>query len=327
MDADVVLAALIASKTPVIVSALPAHDSQLLKGKRMYCNLAVDYLGPNWLPNLSATHVKKTKSKMAAPIDVDREESGTNDSNSIEEVPKNQHPKSTAASGTKLVSVFPPSRPFRLSKTATTSQVISLSDSLTPESKASRDDYQPDQKSRDVDADVDMEGGEVTSEKSAAEDIDSEYEQELLSRKHKAKESQVRDSKQKDSGPSLDRKGQASKHSKTVAFNVPKARAVRPKVGHRISSSPTYISLDSDVSKVEHPVQKSTCSNVPGSREESANAAKVVIPLDTPDSIPRTVTASSMQKTGSEVSNLHQEPAKVLIAPVPSVTTVHRDKI
>ena len=106
-----------------------------------------------------------------------------------------------------------------------------------------------------------------------------------------------------------------------MAFNVPKACAVHPKADRHIPSSPTYISSDGDVSKVERPVQKSTRSNVPGSHEESANAVKVVIPLDTPDSIPCTVTAGSMQKTGSEVSNLHQESTKVLIAPVPSVTT------
>jgi len=223
MDADVVLVALIASKTPVIISAPPAHDSQISKGKHMYCNLAVDYLGPNRLPNLSATHVKKTKSKMAAPIDVDREESGTNDSNSVEEVSKNQHPKSTAASGTKLVSVFPPSRPFRLAKTATTSRVISLSDSLTPKSESSRDDYQPNQKSRDVDADVDMEGGEVASEKSAAEDIDSEYEQELLSHKCKAKESQVCASKQKDSSPIFGQEGPGIQMQQDSGFQCSKS--------------------------------------------------------------------------------------------------------
>jgi len=42
-----------------------------------------------------------------------------------------------------------------------------------------------------------MEGDEVASEKSTAEDIDSEYKQELLLCKRKVKESQVHDSKQK----------------------------------------------------------------------------------------------------------------------------------
>jgi len=224
MDADVVLVALIASKTPVIISAPPAHDSQLSKGKQMYCNLAIDYLGPNRLPNLSATRVKETKGKSAPPIEVDKEESGTNDSNSVEEVPKNHRPKSTATSETKPIGVYPRSRPFRLAKTATTSRVLVLSDSLTPEPESSKNDYHPDQESQDIDTDVDMEGDEVASEKSAAEDIDSEYEQELLSRKCKVKESQVHDSKQKGNVPSLDSKSQVSKRSKTVAFNVPKPR-------------------------------------------------------------------------------------------------------
>lgn len=270
MDADVVLAGLITSKTPVIISAPPTHDSQLSKDKDMFCNLAINYLGPNKLPNLSATHIKKSKSKMAAPIDINREES-----NSVEEVPKNQHPKSTAASGTKLIGVFPPSRPLR-TRIATTSQAIVLSDSLTPESESSRDDHHPDQESRDVDTDMDMEGGEVTSEKSTAEDIDSEYEQELWSCKHKAKESQVRDSKQKGNVPSLGSKGQASKRSKTVSFNIPKAHAIGPKTGPHIPSSPTYVSSEGDVGKVERPVQKITRTIVPGSCEGSANAMKVV---------------------------------------------------
>ena len=323
MDADVVLAALIASKTPVIISAPPAHNSQLSKGKRMYCNLTVDYLGPNQLPNLSATRVKKTKGKSAPPIDIDKEESGTNDSNSVEEVPKNHCPKSTAASEMKPISVYPHSRPFRLAKTATTSQVLVLSDSLTPEPKSSKNDYRPDQESRDINTDVDMEGDEVASEKSTAEDIDSEYEQELLLRKHKVNESQVSDSKQKGNVPSLDSKAQVSKHSKTVAFNVPKPCTIRPKAGCRIPSSPTYVSSGDDVGKVERPVQKSTRSNAPGSCEESANAVKVVVPLNTSDTVHRTVTPGSMQKTGpdTDISNLRQAPAKTPITPVPLVST------
>jgi len=315
-----------ASRTLALMSLFvtpPAHDSQLLKGKQMYCNLAVDYLGPNWLPNLSTTRVKKTKGKSAPPIDVDKEESGTNDSNSVEEVPKNHHPKSTAASETKPIGVYPRSRPFRLAKTAMTSRVLVLSDSLTPEPESSKNDYRPDQESRDIDTDMDMEGDEVASEKSTAEDIDSEYKQELLSRKRKVKESQVRDSKQKGNVPSLDSKSQVSKRSKTVAFNVPKPRTIRPKAGHPIPSSPTYVSSGDDVCKVERPVQKSTRSNAPGSCEESANAAKVVVPLNTSDTVHRTVTPGSMQKTGpdTDVSNLHQAPAKVPITPVPSVST------
>ncbi|KIO04383.1 hypothetical protein M404DRAFT_143328, partial [Pisolithus tinctorius Marx 270] len=55
--------ALLSSKKPVIISAPPSHDSNLTRGKRVFVNSTVDYLGPSRLPNIAATRVRRNKTK------------------------------------------------------------------------------------------------------------------------------------------------------------------------------------------------------------------------------------------------------------------------
>ncbi|KAI6112820.1 hypothetical protein F5141DRAFT_1214134 [Pisolithus sp. B1] len=52
-------AALISSEEPVIIGGAPPPDSNKSRGKRMFCNLKTDRLGPKRLLNKAATRVKK----------------------------------------------------------------------------------------------------------------------------------------------------------------------------------------------------------------------------------------------------------------------------
>ncbi|KAI5985853.1 hypothetical protein EDD15DRAFT_2133339, partial [Pisolithus albus] len=52
-------AALISSEEPVIIGAPPPYDSNKVRGKRMFCNLKTDRLGPKRMVNKAATRVKK----------------------------------------------------------------------------------------------------------------------------------------------------------------------------------------------------------------------------------------------------------------------------
>ena len=143
-DANVAIVALITSKSPVIISAPPPHDSALSKGKRMFCNLAINYLGPSRLSNLSAMRIKRTKSRKVATIDVNIGESGVNDSDGTEEAPGHKYSKSATTSATKLLGVYPPQQSSK-KKAVATSSVITLSSGLMSETELSGDDYVPGQ--------------------------------------------------------------------------------------------------------------------------------------------------------------------------------------
>ena len=54
-EANLQLVDLLASKKPVIVGALPLHDSESLKAKRIFYNGKVDYEGPAHLLNQAMT--------------------------------------------------------------------------------------------------------------------------------------------------------------------------------------------------------------------------------------------------------------------------------
>jgi len=321
MDVNVATVALIESQTPVIISAPPSHDSKLSKGRRLFANRAIDYLGPSRLPNPSATRIKKAKTKRAAPVDVDKGTSDINESD-VEEVPRGKPSNSTTTSGTNLLGIFPPQWPFRVVKRAAASKTIVISsDSM---SEPSNDDYQPTKESQDAqDDDMDMEGGEVIGGKSSIGDTNSEYEQEPSSRKRKAKWPQVNDPKQKTHAVSSDSKDQASKWSKTVTSKVLKACGTRRKVDHHIPSSPVCVSSEDDA----HP-QKGTRSNIP--RNESMNAQAVSTCSDstcytvTPASaqgVPQTDTpdpTSAQKNARSDKPDPHKESvgtAKVLVPP------------
>lgn len=47
MDVNVVTPALIKLQAPVIISTLPSHNLKLSKGKHLFANCTIDYLGPN----------------------------------------------------------------------------------------------------------------------------------------------------------------------------------------------------------------------------------------------------------------------------------------
>ena len=241
-DANVAIVALITSKSPVIISAPPLHDSALSKGKHMFCNLAIDYLGPSRLSDLSAMHIKRTKSRKVATIDVDIGESGINDSNGVEEAPSHKYSKSATTSVTKLLGVYPPQWSSK-KKAMATSSVITLSSGSMSETKLSGDDYVPGQESRGVNSDADMEDGEVASKTNTIRDVDSEYEQEPSSCKRKVKGPEVGGAKQKSSIPPLDSRGQTSKRSKTVTFKDLKAHTTGTKHRHILSSCQNRFSL------------------------------------------------------------------------------------
>ncbi|KAI5990821.1 hypothetical protein F5J12DRAFT_688623, partial [Pisolithus orientalis] len=63
VDANVITDMLLSLKKPVINSAPPSHDSNLTRGKHVFMNSTVDYLGPSQLPSITATCVKRNKSK------------------------------------------------------------------------------------------------------------------------------------------------------------------------------------------------------------------------------------------------------------------------
>ncbi|KAI6000032.1 hypothetical protein EDD15DRAFT_2160163 [Pisolithus albus] len=48
-------AALISSEEPVIIGTAPPHDSNKIRGKRMFCNLKTDRLGPKRMVSKAAT--------------------------------------------------------------------------------------------------------------------------------------------------------------------------------------------------------------------------------------------------------------------------------
>ena len=338
-DANVAIVALITSKSPVIISAPPPHDSALSKGKHMFCNLAINYLGPSRLSNLSAMRIKRTKSQKVATIDVNIGESGVNDSDGIEEAPGRKYSKSATTSATKLLGVYPPQRSSK-KKAMATSSVITLSSGLMSETELSGDDYVPGQESCGVNSDTDMEDGEVSSKTNTIRDVDSEYEQEPLSRKRKAKGPEVGSAKQKSSVPPLDSRGQTSKQSKTVTFKDLKAHTTGTK-RRRIPLSPMYVSSEEDmcreqkqtevpdtakalappvISNATHrsapsgPMQKA----IPDPRKKS-NTAKALV-----DSTHRSVPSGSTQKAGrSDVPDPHKRStniAQVLVPIIPAPT-------
>ncbi|KIM50841.1 hypothetical protein SCLCIDRAFT_12275 [Scleroderma citrinum Foug A] len=209
--------------------------------------------------------------------------------------------------------------------------IVISSDSL---SKPSTNDYQPAKESQDAqDDDMDMEGSEIISRKSSIGVIDSEYEQDLSSRKRKVKWSQVGNPKQKTSTMPLDSKDQASKQSKMVTSKVQKAHGTSSrKVGCCIPLSPTHV-LSDDAGP-----QKDTHSDDPCNK--STNTAQVV--LIGSDSTCSTVTPTPAQgvpqtnvpdpckesgKTQSARSNKpdpHKEyvnTVKALVAPLTSNST------
>ncbi|KIM52700.1 hypothetical protein SCLCIDRAFT_140590 [Scleroderma citrinum Foug A] len=104
--------ALIELQAPVIISTPPSHDLKLSKGKHLFANRTIDYLGPNRLSNPSATRIKRAKTQRAASVDVDKGASDINESD-VEEVPRKPS-NSTTTSGTNFLSIFPPQWPFRV---------------------------------------------------------------------------------------------------------------------------------------------------------------------------------------------------------------------
>jgi len=203
------------------------------------------------------------------------------------------------------------------------------------------DDYMPDQESRSVDSDVDMEDGEVAGRMNTIGDVDSEYEQEPSTRKRKAKGPVVGSAKQKSSVPPLDSRGQTSKWSKTVAFKDLKAHTTGTK-RHRLPSSPMYVSSKEDIHREQkrsevpdtakaltHVISDTTHRSVPSGSMQKAvqfdvpdprkksNTAKALI-----DSTHHSVPSRSTQKAGcSDAPDPHEKStntAQVLIPIIPS---------
>ena len=261
MDTNVATAALLASKSPVIINAPPSSDSKLLKGRRIFCNSAIDYNGPNRLPNWSATRIKKNKGKKGT-VDIDK--LSLPDSDAVDEMPRIKQPKSDA----KLLGVFPPQRSSKR-KTATTSKVVILSSDTPSESAPSSDEYRLDEQSQGgQDDDMRTEDGEVDAN-DVTGNINSDYEQEPSSRKRKLKGSQVSDIKQKTKASAL-RKGETSKHGRTEGSKGPRTG----KTHRRIPSSPMYVSSD-DGCQAESPAKQGARPDI---RKVSVNTTQVCVP-------------------------------------------------
>jgi len=271
MDTNGATAALVASKSPVIINAPPPSDSKLQKGRRIFCNSVIDYNGPDRLPNPSATRIKKNKGKKRMVTDIDT--SSIADSDAIDEMPRIKEPKSAA----KLLGVFPPQRSSKR-KTATSSKVIILSSDTPFESEPSSDEYHPDEQSQGgQDDDMRTEDGEVNAD-DVIGNIDSEYEREPLSRKRKLKGSQVSDIKQetKASVLLLDRKGETSKHGKMVGSKGLRARTTSGKTRRRIPSSPMYVPSD-DSCQADSSAKKGARPDV-SDQGKSVNVTQVCVP-------------------------------------------------
>ncbi|KAI5997615.1 hypothetical protein F5J12DRAFT_785091 [Pisolithus orientalis] len=161
------IANLLTSKSPVIISALPSFDLKLPRGKWIFCSLTVDHLGLAQLLDQSATCIKKTKLKKAAPArgDVKKGNSAAiNTSDSVKEVPVAKPGTSTTTSGTQLVGILHPQQSSKSKITMTSELVISNNSSIS-------ESFQ--------DSEMDIDNGEV--ERNGAEDSDSDYAQEPLS--------------------------------------------------------------------------------------------------------------------------------------------------
>ncbi|KIO00404.1 hypothetical protein M404DRAFT_29553 [Pisolithus tinctorius Marx 270] len=131
--------ALLSSKKPVIINAPPSHDSNLMRGKHVFVNSTVDYLGPSRLPNIATTCVRRNKTKKRAWFEVDEME-GLGNSDGVEEVSADKKPSSSTGSWPKALGA--PQRSSK-SKAARASEVISLSSSSQSQSKSSGDDFHP----------------------------------------------------------------------------------------------------------------------------------------------------------------------------------------
>ena len=160
-DINAAIAALIASKSPVIINAPPPSDSKLQKGRRIFRNSAIDYNGPDRVRSLAATRIKIKKNKGKHRTVADTVEVlSIPDSDAVDEMPKIKQPKSDG----NLLGVFPPQRSSKR-RTATTSKVIILSSDTPSESEPSGDEYRPDEQPQGgQDDDMRTEDGEVDTD-------------------------------------------------------------------------------------------------------------------------------------------------------------------
>ena len=263
MDINAATAALVASLSPVIINAPPPSDSKLPKGRRIFSNSAIDHNGPDRLRSLATTRIKKNKGKKRTVAET-IEELSIPDS---DEMPRIKQLKSD----TKLLGVFPPQRSSKR-KTATTSKVIILSSDTPSESEPSSDDYCPDEQSQGGQGDdMQTEDGEVVTD-DVIENVNSDYEQEPLSRKRKLKGSQVSNMKVKKKASAL-HMGETSKLSRMVS-----SKGLRTKIRPRIPSSPMYVLSDDGRQADSSLVKKGDRPNAPDQGMGSVDVTQVCVP-------------------------------------------------
>ncbi|KAI6104054.1 hypothetical protein EV401DRAFT_2129439 [Pisolithus croceorrhizus] len=159
-------AALISSEEPVIIGAAPPHDSNKSRGKRMFCNLKTDRLGPKRMANKAATRVKKSSAIVGGVEDCDEVDAlESNDGNLFQ---KNARGTKRNLARVVITSTQP--------KRKRPSVIEISSDSMSP----SASDYKP------------VEESETKSSNDGIQDlyadsVDTEYEQPSSSRKRKVK--------------------------------------------------------------------------------------------------------------------------------------------
>lgn len=159
-------AALISSEEPVIIGAAPPHDSNKSRGKRMFCNLKTDRLGPKRMANKAATRVKKSSAIVGGVEDCDEVDVlESNDGNLFQ---KNARGTKRNLARVVITSTQP--------KRKRPSVIEISSDSMSP----SASDYKP------------VEESETKSSNDGIQDlyadsVDTEYEQPSSSRKRKVK--------------------------------------------------------------------------------------------------------------------------------------------
>ena len=163
---------LVRSEQPVIIGAVPGHDSHHIRGKRMFSNHTTDRLGPMRVESKAATRVKKKKTitKSSKELIID-------DSDEVPNAPEGakraSHPtKSRATYPHKHIRVFS-SDPSQKKQPS----VISLSSDSTSS---------PTSSSKPKD-DIKMEGGGRGTLDSEVSSVETEYEQASTSRKRKPK--------------------------------------------------------------------------------------------------------------------------------------------
>ena len=268
-DINAATAALVASKSPVIINAPPPSDSKLQKGRRIFRNSAIDYNGPDRVRSLAATRIKIKKNKGKHRTVADTVEVlSIPDSDAVDEMPKIKQSKLDG----NLLGVFPPQRSSKRN-TATTSKVIILSSDTPSESEPSGDEYRPDKQPQGgQDDDMRTEDGEVDTD-DATGNINSDYEQEPSSRKRKLKESQVSDMKLKTKGSML-RKGETSKYSRMVSSKGLRTSKTR----RRIPSSPMYVSSD-DSCPADSPAKNGIRPDILDQGKGPVNVTQVCVPL------------------------------------------------